>query len=115
MGSVWQSFGLEVVLTFFLMFVITAVATDARAVHQLAGLAIGATVSLGSIFGGPISGASMNPARSLGPAVISGQLDQLWIYLTAPVIGALLAVPTCKLLGGEACCAGPDDEQSACG
>jgi len=89
-GSAMQSFGLEVVLTFFLMFVITAVATDARAVHQLAGVAIGATVSLGSIFGGPISGASMNPARSLGPALVSGELSALWIYLAAPILGALV-------------------------
>ena len=81
---------LEVVLTFFLMFVITSVATDARAVGQMAGLAIGGTVALGAIFGGPISGASMNPARSLGPALVTMQLADVWIYLVGPIAGALL-------------------------
>lgn len=89
-GTPLQSFVLEVVLTFFLMFVITSVATDARAAGQLAGLAIGGTVALAAIFGGPVSGASMNPARSLGPALASGELEHLWVYLTAPLLGALL-------------------------
>jgi len=88
-GSAAQSIGLEVVLTFFLMFVITAVATDGRAVGQMAGLAIGGTVGLAAIFGGPISGASMNPARSLAPAVFVGDLSQLWIYLVGPIVGAV--------------------------
>jgi MIP family channel proteins len=87
-GSVWQSFWLEALLTFFLMFVIMAVATDTRAVGQAAALAIGATVGLCAIFAGPISGASMNPARSLGPAVVSATWTAQWIYLTAPFIGA---------------------------
>ncbi|HKW19962.1 MAG TPA: aquaporin [Ktedonobacterales bacterium] len=90
-GSVWQSFGLETLLTFFLMFVIMAVATDTRAVGQAAALAIGATVGLEALFAGPISGASMNPARSLGPAVVGGTWTALWIYLIAPPIGAGLA------------------------
>ncbi len=90
-GSVWQSFGLEALLTFFLMFVIMAVATDTRAVGQAAALAIGATVGLEALFAGPISGASMNPARSLGPAVIGATWTSLWIYLVAPPIGAVLA------------------------
>lgn len=90
-GSVWQSFGLEALLTFFLMFVIMAVATDTRAVGQAAALAIGATVGLEALFAGPISGASMNPARSLGPAVVGGIWTALWIYLIAPPIGAALA------------------------
>ena len=85
-----QSFGMEVVLTFALMFVIIAVATDARAVGQAAAIAIGATVFIDVLIGGPISGGSMNPARSLGPAVVAGQLSGYWIYLLAPIIGAAL-------------------------
>jgi len=73
------------------MLVITAVASDARAVRQAAAIAIGGTVALGALVGGPISGASMNPARSLGPALVSGEQADLWIYLTAPIIGASLA------------------------
>jgi len=84
----WQAFWLEVILTFFLMFVIMAVATDTRAVGQAAALAIGATVGLEALFAGPISGASMNPARSLGPALISGVWTAQWVYLLAPLIGA---------------------------
>ena len=90
-GSDLQSFAWEVVLTFFLMLVITAVATDVRAVGEAAALAIGGMVALGSLVGGPISGASMNPARSLGPAIVSGDLTALWIYLLAPPIGAIAA------------------------
>jgi len=90
-GGAWQAFGLEMVLTFFLMFVIMAVATDTRAVGQAAALAIGATVGLEALFAGPISGASMNPARSLGPALVSGTWTAQWVYLTAPFIGAVLA------------------------
>jgi aquaporin NIP len=88
-GSSLQSLGLEALLTFFLMFVITAVATDGRAVGQMAGLAIGGTVALGAVFAGPISGASMNPARSLAPALVSGDLGALWIYLAGPIVGAI--------------------------
>ncbi len=83
-GSDIQALRWEVMLTFFLMLVITAVATDVRAVGQAAALAIGGMVALGSLVGGPISGASMNPARSLGPAIVSGDLVDLWIYLLAP-------------------------------
>jgi MIP family channel proteins len=90
-GSAWQSFGFEVILTFFLMFVIMAVATDTRAVGQAAALAIGATVGLEALFAGPISGASMNPARSLAPALVSGTWTAQWIYLTAPLLEAALA------------------------
>jgi MIP family channel proteins len=90
-GGAWQAFGLEIVLTFFLMFVIMAVATDTRAVGQAAALAIGATVGLEALFAGPISGASMNPARSLGPALVSGTWTAQWVYVTAPFIGAVLA------------------------
>jgi len=90
-GGAWQSFGLEAILTFFLMFVIMAVATDTRAVGQAAALAIGATVGLEALFAGPISGASMNPARSLGPALLSWTWTGQWVYLTAPFLGAAAA------------------------
>lgn len=91
-GSDVQSLVWEVVLTFFLMLVIVAVATDTRAVGHGAAIAIGGTVALGALVGGPISGASMNPARSIGPAVVSGDLTNLWIYLVAPPVGAIAAV-----------------------
>ena len=89
-GDVWQSFGVELLLTAVLMFVIVAVATDTRAVGELAALAIGGTVALDALWGGPISGASMNPARSIGPAMVAGIVQNQWIYLFAPVIGAAL-------------------------
>lgn len=85
-GLVW-----EIVLTFCLMFVITAVATDTRAVGTMAGAAIGATVMIGAFTGGPISGASMNPARSLAPALFEAQFSHLWIYFIGPAVGAILA------------------------
>jgi MIP family channel proteins len=87
-GSQGQAFLWEVVLTFFLMFVILSVATDTRAVGEAAAIAIGGTVGLDAMFGGPITGASMNPARSLGPALVSGDLHALWVYLLAPLVGA---------------------------
>jgi aquaporin NIP len=96
-----QSFLWEVVLTFFLMLVITAVATDTRAVGEAAAIAIGGTVGLDAMFGGPISGASMNPARSLGPAVVSGDLHALWLYLTAPLVGAALGGFAYQFVRGE--------------
>lgn len=89
-GSAMQAFTLEVLLTAALMFVIMAVATDTKAVGQLAAIMIGATVGVNALWGGPISGASMNPARSLGPAIIAGSWDAQWIYLIAPLIGAVL-------------------------
>ena len=88
-------------LTFFLMFVIMAVATDTRAVGEAAAIAVGGTVGLDALFGGPISGASMNPARSLGPALVSGDLHSLWIYLTAPFLGAVLGVVAYQLVRGS--------------
>src|SRR5580765_3533203 len=100
-GSQRQSFLWEVVLTFFLMFVIIAVATDTRAVGEAAAIAIGGTVGLDAMFGGPVSGASMNPARSLGPAVVSGDLHALWIYLTAPFLGAAIGALVYQLVRGE--------------
>ena len=97
-GGAWQSFGLEVLLTFFLMLVIMAMATDTRAVGQAAALAIGATVGLEALFAGPISGASMNPARSLGPALVSFTWTDQWVYLVAPFVGAIAAAYTYRWL-----------------
>jgi MIP family channel proteins len=93
-GSQGQSFLWEVVLTFFLMFVIMAVATDTRAVGEAAAVAIGGTVGLDAMFGGPISGASMNPARSLGPALVGGDTHALWLYVAAPLVGSALGALT---------------------
>ena len=100
-GSDAQSFLFETVMTAFLMFVILAVATDTRAVGEAAAIAIGGTVGLDAMFGGPISGASMNPARSLGPALVSGDLRALWIYLTAPILGAALGAVAYQFLREE--------------
>jgi MIP family channel proteins len=100
-GSEMQSFLWEVVLTFFLMFVIMSVATDTRAVGEAAAIAIGGTVGLDAMFGGPISGASMNPARSFGPAVVSGDLHALWLYIAAPLVGAALGAFAYQFVRGE--------------
>jgi aquaporin Z len=91
-GTDLQSFILETILTFFLMLVIIQVATGSKEQGMFAGLAIGSTVLLEAMFAGPISGASMNPVRSFSPAFMSGHFEHLWIYITAPVIGALLAI-----------------------
>jgi len=91
-GSAGQSFVLEVILTLFLMFVILSVATGAKERGLLAGIAIGGVVGLEAMFAGPICGASMNPARSIAPAIVSGQTQYLWVYVCAPVVGALIAV-----------------------
>jgi MIP family channel proteins len=100
-GSQGQAFLWELVLTFFLVLVIMAVATDSRAVGEAAAIAIGGTVGLDALFGGPITGASMNPARSIGPAVVSGELHALWLYILAPAVGAALAGLTDQFLRGE--------------
>jgi len=96
--SEWQSFVLELILTFFLMLVIINVATGSKDRGMFAGLAIGSIVLLEAMFAGPICGASMNPARSLAPAVVSGHMEHLWIYLTATMIGAVIAIPVWKYL-----------------
>ncbi len=98
------AFVLEVVLSFILMFVILNVSSGAMEKGIMAGAAIGATVMLCALFGGPISGASLNPARSLGPALVSGQLAHSWLYVIAPVLGAALSSPTCRFLQGKECC-----------
>ncbi len=101
-GSQGQAFLWEGILTFFLMFVIMSVATDTRAVGEAAAIAIGGTVGLDALFGGPITGALMNPARSLGPAVVSGDLHALWLYLLAPLAGATVGGIAYQFIRGEA-------------
>lgn len=97
-GSEMQSFTLELFLTFFLMLVIINVAHGSKEQGQIAGIAIGAVVGLEAMFAGPICGASMNPARSIGPAVVSGHWEHLWLYLISPLAGAALAIPVWKYL-----------------
>ncbi len=100
-GSAGQSFVLEIVLTSFLMFVITSVATDDRAVGQAAAIAIGGTVALEATFAGPISGASMNPVRSLAPALVSSTWDAQWLYVAGPLLGAVAGVLIYEFVRGE--------------
>ena len=107
-GAAMQSFVLEAVLTFLLMLVILSVSTGAKEKGITAGIAIGAVIALEAMFAGPISGASMNPARSLAPAIVSGHLEHLWIYVAAPLVGAAFATPICALIRGRACCAPTD-------
>lgn len=97
-GTDMQSFILELILTFFLMFVIINVSVGSKEQGMFAGTAIGAVVGLEAMFAGPICGASMNPARSIAPAIASGHMGHLWIYIIAPITGALLAVPVCNYL-----------------
>jgi aquaporin Z len=103
-GTAWQTFALEIVLTAILMFVILNVSTGAKEKGITAGIAVGAVVGLEAMFAGPISGASMNPARSLAPALMSFQLHHIWIYLSAPVLGALAAVFACRCVRETGCC-----------
>jgi aquaporin NIP len=110
-GSHAQSFILELVLTFILMLVILSVSTGAKEKGITAGIAIGAVIALEAMFAGPICGASMNPARSLAPAIVSGQMEGLWIYLVATTCGALLAVPACCGVRGSECCS-PGTQQA---
>lgn len=103
-GSEMQSFVLELVLTAILMLVILNVSTGAKEKGITAGIAIGGVIALEAMFAGPICGASMNPARSLGPALIANNFVSLWLYLIAPVIGAVLAVPLCMCVREKGCC-----------
>ncbi|PAN32806.1 hypothetical protein PAHAL_5G513800 [Panicum hallii] len=88
-GSDAQAVALEFVISFYLMFVVSGVATDNRAIGELAGLAVGATVLLNVLFAGPITGASMNPARTLGPAIVAGRYRSIWVYVVGPVCGTV--------------------------
>ncbi len=99
-----RAFVLELLLTYFLMVVIINVSTGSKEIGTMAGIAIGGVVLLEAMFAGPITKASMNPARSLGPALLSGHWEHQWLYFIAPIIGALLAVLTCKIVKSDNCC-----------
>lgn len=103
-GLPQQSFILEAVLTLVLMFVILSVSTGSKEKGLMAGVAVGSVIAFEALFAGPISGASMNPARSLAPALLSGRVEHLWIYLIAPLVGAGLAVPACRCVHDRPCC-----------
>ena len=98
-GSSVQSFVLEVILTYFLMLVIINVSHGSKETGMVAGVAVGSIILLEAMFAGPISGASMNPARSLAPAIVSGNIKTLWIYIVAPIMGAAFASVTWRLMG----------------
>lgn len=100
--GIGSAFVYETILTAFLMFVIMAVATDTRAVGAAAAIAIGGTVGLDALFGGPVTGASMNPARSFGPALASSEWADLWLYVTAPIVGATVGALAYQLVRGSA-------------
>jgi MIP family channel proteins len=106
-GDAVQSFALEVLLTCLLMFVILSVSTGAKEKGITAGIAVGSVIGLEALFAGPISGASMNPVRSLAPAVVSLRLDSLWVYLMAPTLGAVAAVFVCRCVREKPCCCSP--------
>ncbi|MDH5178705.1 MAG: MIP family channel protein [Gammaproteobacteria bacterium] len=103
-GTLVQSLLMEIILSFMLMLTIINVATGAKEKGIMAGVAIGGVVALCALFGGPVSGASMNPARSIGPALVSGQLTALWIYIIGPVIGMGLAILCCRCVREKECC-----------
>jgi aquaporin Z len=102
--SVVKALSIEVILSFLLMFVILNVSTGHMEKGIMAGVAVGGTVAIGALIGGPLTGGSLNPARSLGPALVSGNLGSVWIYIAAPIVGAFLAYPTCRWIQGKTCC-----------
>ncbi len=103
-----QAFVIEVILTFFLMFVIINVSTDAKEKGITAGIAVGSVIALAAMFAGPITGASMNPARSFAPALILNNFSSLHVYLLAPLVGAFIGILGCKCVKGKGCCSRPD-------
>ncbi len=103
-GSFLQALVLEIILGFFLMFVVVNVSVGAKEKGMIAGVAVGGMVALEALFAGPVTGASMNPARSLGPAIMSGHFEALWIYLLAPFVGAFLGVLGCRCIQEKECC-----------
>src|SRR6266704_6742808 len=113
-GSALQSLILEIILTALLMFVILDVSVGAKERGITAGIAVGAVIALEALFAGPISGASMNPARSFAPALVSQHLANLWIYVLAPVAGALLAVVGCRCVQEQGCCSAKPPIRETC-
>jgi aquaporin Z len=103
-GTDLQSFVFETILTILLMFVILSVSTGSKERGLMAGVAVGAVIAFEALFAGPVCGASMNPARSLAPALVSGRLDHLWLYLMAPPLGAAIAVLSCRCVHARPCC-----------
>ena len=103
-GGFLGSFVVEMLLSFLLMFLILNVSTGHMEKGIMAGVAVGGTITLGALLGGPLTGASMNPARSLAPALFQGDLSHLWLYISAPVLGTFLAHPTCRWVQGANCC-----------
>lgn len=112
-GSELQSFTLEFVLTFFLMLVILNVSTGSKEKGITAGIAVGAVIGLEAMFAGPICGASMNPARSFAPALVSGHLEHLWLYIAAPILGAIVAKFACQCVRESGCCNAPIQTNNA--
>ena len=110
-----QAFAFEVIISFVLMLVILNVSTGHKEKGIMAGVAVGGAVAIGALIAGPVTGGSMNPARSLGPGLVSGELQTFWLYLTAPVVGTLLAVPTCRWIQGPDCCPDTADDVGAAG
>jgi aquaporin NIP len=102
--DVWRAFVLELLLTFFLMVVIINVSTGSKEMGIIAGIAVGGVVLIEAMFAGPITNASMNPARSIAPNIVSGNIEGLWLYILAPIIGAILAVVSCRLIKEDNCC-----------
>jgi aquaporin NIP len=107
-GGDCQSLMLEFVLALILMFVILSVSCGGGEEKLLSGIVIGGVIGLEALFAGPISGASMNPARSLAPAVVTMHLDHVWIYIVAPIAGALASVPLCRCIHSSSCCGSGD-------
>lgn len=103
-GGVGPSIILEFIFTFLLMFVILNVSTGHKEKGIMAGVAVGGTVAMEALMGGSISGASMNPARSIAPAIFSGKFGSLWLYIIFPILGAIAAHPFCKIIQGDDCC-----------
>jgi len=102
--DVGRAFVMELLLTFFLMVVIINVSTGSKEIGIIAGIAVGAVVLLEAMFAGPITNASMNPARSIAPAIVAGKMQHLWMYILAPILGAILAVISCKIVKEDNCC-----------
>lgn len=113
-GAATQSFVMEFILTMILMFVILCVSTGSNEKGVLAGVAVGSVIALEALFAGPVSGASMNPARSLSPALVAWRLEYLWIYLTAPVLGAVVGVGIYQFVSTPTPCVPSDKESNEC-